>query len=399
MEINRSNHVVNEILFLAMGILPRLNLSNKKLKNIIVNSLNRRNIRSLLTRTLIFSALSIGTIGIAQTKKSYLLALSKNDHTLAVVDPATLKVLFKVPVGADPHEVVASEDGKFAYVSITGGGLSTEIDVIDLVAQKSLTPINTKPLLGPHGLMEANGKVWFSAEGSKAIGRIDQSTNTVDWVIGTGEDRTHMVYVMSDAKQLYTTNVNAGSVSILVDTLMPPPSFPNEPAKKGEKLPSPPPFPGGGQPRREWLHKVIKLSKGVEGFDVSPNGKQLWAASADDGAIFVIDLVSRKLLKTIDAKANGANRLKFTPDGNYALVSSLRSGDFMIYDVSTYKEIKRINLGKGAAGIQVEPNGNRAFIGCTPDNYVAIVDLKKLEVIGHIDVGAGPDGLAWLTRN
>ena len=42
----------------------------------------------------------------------YLLALSKKDHILAIIDPVTLKIIAKVPVGADPHEVIASSDGK-----------------------------------------------------------------------------------------------------------------------------------------------------------------------------------------------------------------------------------------------------------------------------------------------
>ena len=54
----------------------------------------------------------------AQSSSLYLLALSKADHTLAIVDPATLKVIARVPVGTDPHEVIASSDGKIAYVSI-----------------------------------------------------------------------------------------------------------------------------------------------------------------------------------------------------------------------------------------------------------------------------------------
>jgi DNA-binding beta-propeller fold protein YncE len=310
-----------------------------------------------------------------------LLALSKNDHTLAIVNSVTLKVIARVPVGPDPHEVVASADGKTAYVTNTGGGRSYEINVIDLVAQKALPNIDTRPLLGPHGIMFANGKVWFSAEGAKAVGRFDPAIGKLDWSMGTGQDRTHMVYVTQDEKKIYTTNVNAGTVSILADTLLPPPPFP------------------GAQPRRDWVQTVIQVSKGSEGFDVSPDGKQLWTVSAEDGKIFVIDLVSKKLAFVIEAKALGANRLKFTPDGKRALVSSLRTGDLFILDVSSRKEIKRLSLGKGCAGIEVDPNGSRAFVACTADNYVAVFDLKKLEVTSHIDVGPGPDGLAWAVQH
>lgn len=110
---------------------------------------------------------------IAQPEQRTLLALSKGDHTLAIVNSTTLKVIARVPVGSDPHEVIASEDGKRAYVTNTGGGKSYEINVIDLVGQKALPNIDTRPLIGPHGVVFVGGKVWFSAEGAKAVGRFD----------------------------------------------------------------------------------------------------------------------------------------------------------------------------------------------------------------------------------
>src|SRR5260221_4385510 len=143
-----------------------------------------------------------------------LLALSKNDHTLAIINSTTLKVIARVPVGPDPHEVVASSDGKFAYVTNTGGGRSYEINVIDLVTQKALPNIDTRPLTGPHGITFVAGKVWFSAEGAKSVGRYDPASGKLDWSMGTGQDRTHMIFVTTDEKKIYTTNVNAGTVSI-----------------------------------------------------------------------------------------------------------------------------------------------------------------------------------------
>src|SRR5690348_8168395 len=106
----------------------------------------------------------------AQTPNQTLLALSKHDHTVAIVDPSTLKVIAKAPVGNDPHEVIASTDGKMAYVSNYGGGAYNTLAVIDLVAQKALPSIDLGALKGPHGLDFIGGKVWFTVEGSKAFG-------------------------------------------------------------------------------------------------------------------------------------------------------------------------------------------------------------------------------------
>ena len=70
------------------------------------------------------AALLSAAIGVVaqSTPGRSLLALSKRNHTLAIVDPNTLQVIARATVGPDPHEVIASSDGKTAYVSIYGGG-------------------------------------------------------------------------------------------------------------------------------------------------------------------------------------------------------------------------------------------------------------------------------------
>src|SRR5262249_40344964 len=120
----------------------------------------------------------------SNTPQKALLALSKRDHTLAIVDPATLQVIARAPVGPDPHEVIASSDGKMAYVSIYGGGRYHALSVVDLVSQKALADIDTGALNGPHGLAFVGGRVWFTAEGAKAVARYDPVTGSIDWIMG-----------------------------------------------------------------------------------------------------------------------------------------------------------------------------------------------------------------------
>ena len=84
--------------------------------------------------------------------------------------------------------------------------------------------------------------------------------------------------------------------------------------------------------------------------------------------------------------------------GKLVFITSLRDGNLFIYDATSRKEYKRVAIGHGAAGIQMDPSGARAFVACTPDNYVSVIDLKSLEVSGKVDVGGEPDGLAWAIR-
>jgi len=300
-----------------------------------------------------------------------LLVLEKDDRFLAIVDTGSLKVIARVPAGEDPHEVAVSDDGRFAYISNYGAFRNPQhtISIVDLSARKALPAADIGSLLAPHGMQMVNGKVYFTAEGSKAIGRFDPATKKVDWTLGLGQNRTHMLVVQGD--QIFTSNVNSDTISII------------EQDKKADAS--------------GWTQTIIAVGKGPEGFDVSPDGKELWAANSHEGTVSVIDIASRKVTQTFDVHAKFANRLKFTPDGKLVLISDLGTGDLIVLDAATRKEVKRPNLGKGCAGILMAQDSSRAYVAVSPDKNIAVIDLKTLTVVGRIAIGNGPDGLAWAT--
>jgi DNA-binding beta-propeller fold protein YncE len=337
-------------------------------------------------------------LGSQSNPSASLLVLSKHDHTLSIVDPLSLRVTARVTVGNDPHEVIASSDGATAYVSNYGFGAYNTLAVVDLVTDKALPSIDLGALRGPHGLTFVEGKTWFTAEAAKAIGRYDPSTNKVDLILGTGQNRTHMIYVSEDGQQIITTNVSSGTVSIIdrepAYAPNPPPRMGLLPGTPGKGIPQPGPPPMAGM---DWNETVIRVGNGSEGFDVSPDHKEVWVANAQDGTLSIVDLPGKKLIETIATNTLRANRLKFTSDGKTVLVSS--GPDLVVVNAATRTTIKRIAIGHGSAGLLVEPNGARAFVACGPDNYVAVVDLRSFEVIGHIDAGGEPDGLAWAVHH
>jgi YVTN family beta-propeller protein len=309
----------------------------------------------------------------AQAPSPALLVLEKEDQTVAIVDPASLQVVGRVAAGGDPHEICVTRDGRTAYIS-NYGAFSTPLhtlSVVDLVARKPLPPVDLGVLRAPHGLEEAGGKIYFTAEGSKAIGRYDPASGRVDWVLGVGQDRTHMLAVSRDLRTVFTSDVNADAVSVL------------ERDEHGDVS--------------GWRETRIPVGRGPEGFDVSPDGSELWAANSQDGTVSIVDLASRKVTRTLEVQAKRANRLKFTPDGRLVLVSDLETGDLVVVDARARLLTKRINLGKGAAGILI-PDASRAFVAVSRDNAVAVLDLATLSVTGRIVTGRGPDGMAWTVR-
>jgi YVTN family beta-propeller protein len=303
-----------------------------------------------------------------------LLVLEKDDRMLALVDPASMKVVGRVAAGEDPHEVVASEDGRFAYISNYGAFRNPQhtLSVVDLVERKALPAVDLGALLAPHGLDLVDGKVYFTAEGSKAIGRYDPATGKIDWVLGIGQNRTHMLLVAKDQSRIFTSNVNSDSIGIL------------ERDKNADAS--------------GWKETYVSVGKGPEGFDVSPDGKELWAANSHDGTVSIVDIANKKVVQTFAVPTKFANRVKFTLDGKMVLISDLGTGELMLLDAAARKEIKRVSLGKGIAGILISPDGARAYVAASADHCIAVVDLKTLAMIGKIETGRGPDGMAWAVR-
>lgn len=316
-----------------------------------------------------------------------------------IVDPATLTIVARIPAGDDPHEVAVSDDGRTAWVTNyrgrNGGPGGSTITPIDLVAQKALTPIQLGALRAPHGVATAGGKLYFTAEQSKVVGRYDPVTNTVDWVIGTGEDRTHMVAASRDGAVILTTNVNSPSVSIIQERALPLPS-----ARPGAAPAGAPP---GGPPRngaapKDWHVTNITVGRGAEGMDLSPDGRELWVANAGDATISIIDVAAHAVVATIPS-TRSANRLKLTLDGRYAFVSDLGGNEMLVIDVKTRKPHTRIAMGGNSEGIVMSADGTRAYTTLNSKDAVAAIDLRTMTVVGELKTGRGPDGLAWAVRH
>jgi YVTN family beta-propeller protein len=221
-------------------------------------------------------------------------------------------------------------------------------------------------------MQAVDDKIYFTAEGSKAIGRYDPALGKVDWILGLGQNRTHMLVVSPDQNRIFASDVNSDTISVLDHD-------------KGADVSG-------------WKQMLIPVGKGPEGFDVSPDGKEVWAANSHDGTVSVIDVASRKVIQTLDLHTKFANRLKFTPEGQLVLISDLGTGDLIVLDAHSRTETKRISLGHGAAGILITPDGGRVFVAVSRDNYIAVIDLKTLAVVGRIPTGGGPDGMAWAVR-
>jgi DNA-binding beta-propeller fold protein YncE len=306
----------------------------------------RHSIRFVVTCV---ALLSMADAAAAQTQR--LLVLLRDASALAIVEPSG-KVLGRVPVVKDPHEVAVTPDGQTAYVASPSEGIS----VVDVRAMKEVRRVDTGAGSAPHDVMFVGGKLLFTAEGYKTIGRYDPTANKVEWFLGIGQDGTHMMVLAKDQQTMWVPNRGSNSVSVIDAVLGGPPKF------KVTAIPVP--------------------GKMPEGIDLSPDGRELWAATRADGGVVIVDTTTRKVVHSMNLNLNDANRLKFTPDGKVLIIAG-GNGTLHILDGASRKEIKRLQVHKGDSGdggIYVMPDGSRAYVGLRDADNVVVVNLKTLEI-------------------
>ena len=304
----------------------------------------------------------------------------KSEFQLALVDPATEKVLVKLPTGRGPHEVAVSPDGRMAYVSNFGrysvypagdtlhDKASNTITVIDLVDRKVKTTFDLGTHTGPHGMVVSHdGKiVWATTETPQAVLELDSSTGKILHVWNTTQERSHMIVATPKETKFYVTNTVSGSVSVI--------------------------------DRSTGEAKGIVTGPGTEGIAISPDGKEVWAASRADAKISIIATATDAIVASFSSGGKSPKRMDFTPDGSQVWVTNSGSGETTVFDARSHELLASITTSKDPSGVSISPDGRRAYVTNSAANVLTFVDVATRKILSTMQIGTDPDGIAWSSR-
>jgi DNA-binding beta-propeller fold protein YncE len=316
-----------------------------------------------------------------------LIVLNKGDAQASLVDLVSAKVVATMPVGDGPHEVAVAPDGKTAVVCNYGGQTpGSSLTVLDLANRSVVRTISLGEYRRPHGIVWLpDGKhVAVTVELNRAVLVVDVERGAVDRAVATDAALTHMVVATRDGRTAFTANIGGGSVS-RIDL-------------------------AGSNPAL-----VRVTGKGPEAIDLSPDGREVWAADRNEDRITIMGSERLDSLGSLPT-LRFPNRLKFTPDGARALVSNATAGAITVYDVKrrTLTDTIRIpfdaskkkseavlgDMGDSAVplGIVMDPSGKRAWVATAALGEIVELDLGSLKITRTIAAGNNPDGMAYLTR-
>jgi YVTN family beta-propeller protein len=301
-----------------------------------------------------------------------LLVANKGDHTLGIIDPVAGRQVAAVKQsGNTGHEVVASPDGRTAYVPIYGdsgvgrpGSDGRTLDVIDIPSRRRVATIDFGAAERPHcAAFGPDGLLYVTTEMTRSIKVIDPRTNAVVGTLPTDQKESHMLVLSSDGRTAYTSNVGAGTVSVI-----------DVATRK--------------------VTAVVTVAARAQRIALSADGGRLFTADQDTPRLAVIDTRTNRLALGVALPAVAYGTAP-TPDGRFLLMALPGLNQVGVLDLKSMEVVRTLDVPKAPQEVLVRPDGRVAYVSCDQSGQVAAIDLADWRVERLIPAGPMADGLAW----
>lgn len=304
-----------------------------------------------------------------------LLVANQGNATVSVIDAASGRQLAQIAEntpGVHGHEIVATPDGRTAFLPIYGstgvgkpGIDGHEMLVIDVPSHKVVNRVDFGHAVRPHlPVLDAKRNLLYvTTELDKSITIIDPKTLKIVGAVPTGAEQSHMFVLSNDGKRGYTANVGPGTVSVL-DMV-------------GRKTIA-----------------VVPVASEVQRIAISNDDRWVFTSDTKQPRLAVIDTKTNKVAHWIGLPGTGYGAAP-TPDGRWLLVCLPHENKVAIIDLHTLSVAKTVDVPAAPQEVLVRPDGRMAYVSCTVPGKVGEIDLRGWNVARVIDAGPRADGLAW----
>jgi YVTN family beta-propeller protein len=326
-------------------------------------------------RAALLSACILALPASAIAQPHTIVALSHSDHTAYEVDPATGKILHQFTAVNEPHEGIASADGKTFYAAIPNGphvvildgATFKEIGKIESEYFKSSRPNGSA---SPHGiaLTSDGSKLYVGLENADIPGIVvfDTKANKVIRKINVVLRGGHFLAIQPGTDKLYYPMREDNRV-LVIDT------------------------------KTDTISKIIGIEGGPVGVGFAPNG-EVWIHNDGDGAVHVIDGKKDEVVKVLKNLGQGAGRMAVSRDGKWAASTHGGSQDIALINAATKEVAATIKIGRGPGFPVFSPDGTRLYVMNSGAGDVCVIDTATMAVATRYKVGVNPFGGGLVNR-
>ena len=305
----------------------------------------------------------------AAAQSHTIVALSHTDHTVYEVDPVSGRLLHTFKAAEQPHEGVASADGKTYYAAIPNGPHVVVLDAATFT-QKALieSPYfkSSKPngSASPHGsaLTTDGSKLYVGLENADVPGIvvIDTKTNRVVKKIDVLLRGGHFLAIQPKTDKLYYPMRDDNRV-LVIDT------------------------------KTDTVTKIIPIEGGPVGVGFAPD-REVWIHNDGDGSVHVIDSSKDEVVRTLKDLGKGAGRMAVSADGRWAASTHGGTQDVALIDAATKTVVATIPVGKGPGFPLFSPDGSKLYVMNYGMGDIAVIDTATRKVVARHKAGEAPFG-------
>lgn len=308
-----------------------------------------------------------------KTSSGFVLVANKGDNALGIIDPVAGRQIAEIPEGGvTGHEVVASHDGRFAYVPIYGnsgvgqpGTDGSNLVVINLAERKIVGNIDFGKGVRPHLPVfgPKNGLLYVSTELNQSLTIIDPKTLKIIGSVPTGQPESHMFAITRDGRRAYTANVGPGTVSVLdLDS--------------------------------RHVITIIPVSGQVQRISLSPDNSMVFTSDVTKPELAVIDTTNNTIKSWVPLPGLGYGSAA-TSDGKWLLIALPLVHELGVIDLKTLKVVHTVDLPVRPQEVLIAPDDKTAYVSIDKGAKVAAISIPDWKVEKMIEAGADADGLAW----
>ena len=127
--------------------------------------------------------------------------------------------------------------------------------------------------------------------------------------------------------------------------------------------------------------------------DITPDGKRLLVANADNGSVTVVDATTNKALREI-AVGDKPEGVAWIGNGPLAAVTVYRDDTVAFVDTDKGTVVEKLRVPDEPYGIVITRDGSRAYVTHEYPGTVSEIDVREHKVLREMKAGAMVRGLA-----
>ena len=320
--------------------------------------------RQALAQSITATSIGVSMLLAGPVQANVVVVLNSRDATVSLLDQTTLKEVGTVPVGKEPHHLMATPDNKSLIVASSVGNKLYFLDPVTGQPQRTVDNI-----VDPYQLAFSPDQTLFATTALR-LNRVDiYGYDGQNFVLKKRfplpDTPSHLVFD-AEGKWLFVTlqgNDKIAGINVQTQEVV-------------------------------WQMNVGKQPAGIT---MTPDNKYLLVGIMGENYVDVIDWRTQKSVKHIET-GNGAHNFRAMGDKRFVFVSNRVANTISKVDMQTLTKVEDYAVPGGPDCMEVSADHKQLWATSRWIKQVSIVDLTTGKLVNQAPVGRSPHGVYFFNR-